>query len=94
MSSRHLVSPVQKGSAAESSASPEGRSLKEGALPNGKRNRTQEAQSGHKKHKKDLILRIFCASCALICASCVLFLFPLGNPRQYAAGDLEDCRNG
>jgi hypothetical protein len=23
------------------------------------RNRTQEAQSGHKKHKKDLVLRIF-----------------------------------
>src|SRR5258705_5745998 len=48
-------------------------SLRAAALPNGKRNRTQEAQGGHKKHKKDLMLRIFCAFCALICAFCVPF---------------------
>src|SRR6185295_10850611 len=33
--------------------------------PTRKGNGTQEAQSGHKKHKKELIIHIFCASCVL-----------------------------
>src|SRR5207244_8132456 len=58
------------------------RSLRAAGFAQQNGNGTQEAQSGYKKHKKDLILRIFCAFCALICAFCVPFPFRWAKPRR------------
>src|SRR5436309_3410081 len=40
-----------------------------GLYPTGKRNRTQEAQSGHKKHKKDAS-HFLCLLCSDLCFLC------------------------
>jgi hypothetical protein len=44
------------------------------------RNGTQEAQEGHKKHKKWVHESIFCALCVLLCAFCDPSLFRWAKP--------------